>query len=103
MRRTGVIRFTLPILVCLASIACAKSRTANDPSTTSPPAEQAPPEPVVENTASGDDSDVGMQFAEPEEREAADRTPPPTQSWKPLDKEKPPKSARQPAEEKKAK
>jgi hypothetical protein len=59
---------------------------------------------VVENTASGDDSDVGMQFAEPEDQaEASERTPPPTKSWKPMDKEKQPKSARQPAEEKAAK
>jgi hypothetical protein len=106
MRRTGVIRFTLPILVCLAAIACgAKSRPANDPSTTSPPAEQTTtPEPVVENTASGDDSDVGMQFQEREDKaEASDRTPPPTKSWKPVDKDKPAKNARQPAEEKGAK
>jgi hypothetical protein len=99
MRRTGVIRFTLPILVCLSAIACTKSRPANDPSTTSPPAEQAPSAPAVENTASGEDSD--MQFAEPEDKgEATERTPPPTKSWKPLDKEKPPKNARQPADEK---
>ncbi len=102
MRRTGVIRFTLPILVCLASIACAKSRPANDPSTTGAPAEQAPSEPAMENTASSEDSD--MQFAEPADRgEATERTPPPTKSWKPLDKEKPAKNARQPAEEKAAK
>jgi hypothetical protein len=97
MRRTSVILSGLPILVCLAAISCTKSRPASNPTTTtSPAADDAPPS--ATESASGDDSDVGMSFKEPEEKgEANDRTPPPTKSWKPMDKEKPAKNARQPA------
>ncbi len=98
MRRTGVIRCSLPILFSLAAVACgAKSRPANDPSTTSTPAD-TPQTTQSTDTASGQDFDVGVQFEEPKETEAADRTPPPTKSWKPLDKEKPAKNSRQPAD-----
>ncbi len=99
MRRTGVIRSTLPILVCLAAIACgAKSRPANDPSSTTPAGDTSESAQPTE-TAAGQDFDE-MQFQEPKDRdnEAAERTPPPTKSWKPLDKEKPSKNARQPAD-----
>jgi hypothetical protein len=81
MHSVGNISVGVLGLIGLALVACGGSeKNVKDPSDVSEPAPAAT-EPTTAPAARGDE--VGMQFEDKGESQKADRTPPPTPSYKP--------------------
>ncbi len=90
------------LAMCLGAAACgAQSKAAKEPAQAAPAAPAAAPESATDDSLeppSTEQGDVGMKFEDKgDDSERAERTPPPTRTWKPLDKDKQAKSTRQPA------
>ncbi len=86
MDRIGIIRGGTLLMIGLITACGASSRLGKDPATAEDTA--AAPTEVREPTAPGEGIDVGVQFEDKGDVEKADRTPPPTQTWKPVNKNK---------------
>jgi hypothetical protein len=99
MRGTSIFYVGVGWLICLATIACSShSQPAKQPvpaePAQAPESAAAAPAPDGESAAAGQGMDVGMQFEDKGDKQATERVPPPTQSWKPS-KEKKIKAAEQ--------
>ncbi len=89
MQSRGIFQYSITTAISLVMTACGgSSQPAKDPSTVedSPP---AAPTQSDEPTATGSGVDAEMQFEDKGESTKADRTPPPTPSYKPTAKVKP--------------
>lgn len=116
MREMDIHESTITLFLCLVATACAASSQSSGGAATPQPVNQSvqasPTKAGEPSPAGGDQEDtaeiaspgddmVGMKFEDARgDEEATDRTPPPTRSWKPLEKEKQAKTAREPANDK---
>ena len=86
MDRIAIVCAGTLVLIGLSTACGASSQSGRDPATAEDPAAAATE--VLEPTAAGQGMDVGMQFEDKGDKEKSDRTPPPTQTWKPVNKNK---------------
>ena len=86
MDRTGIIRVGTWVLIGLSTACGAASQSGKEPATAEEPAVATTE--VSEPTTASQGIDVGMQFEDKGEKEKSDRTPPPTQTYKPTVKNK---------------
>ncbi|MFC1643073.1 hypothetical protein ACFL5O_10390 [Myxococcota bacterium] len=100
MRGTPI-RSTLMIGIFVAAVGCgagtnsARQAAAPEPTQVVEPAGD---DEEAETAGLGQEMDVGMSFEDTaDDADRSDRTPPPTQAWKPLAKEQPGKMVRTPA------
>jgi len=81
MDSSGIIRAGTWVLIGLSTACGASSQSGKEPATAEEPAVATTE--AQEPTAAGQGIDVGMQFEDKGEKEKSDRTPPPTQTYKP--------------------
>jgi hypothetical protein len=86
MDRLGIIRTGTWLLISLCTACGASSQAGKVPATAEEPAVATTE--AAEPANAGQGIDVGMQFEDKGEKEKTDRTPPPTQTYKPSVKNK---------------
>jgi hypothetical protein len=87
MKRLEIVGAGSLLLLVLGTACGASSQAGKESATAGDPASAASAEPQ-EPTAAGQGIDVGVQYEDKGDKERADRTPPPTPTYKPTNKNK---------------
>lgn len=87
MKRLGIVRVGSMMLLGLGTACGASSQSGKGSATAEDPAAATATE-AQEPAAAGQGIDVGMQFEDKGDKQQVDRTPPPTPTYKPTNKNK---------------